>query len=54
MDIVVLTIHKLKIKETKKKDKYLDLTTERKKQWNIKETVIPIVIGAQKNPQRFL
>ena len=26
--------------------KYLDLTRELKKQWNLKVTIIPIVIGA--------
>ena len=36
----------LKVKENEKSDTYLDLTTELKKLWNIKMTVIPIVIGA--------
>ena len=30
----------------KKKDKYLDLARELKKLWNMKVTIIPIVIGA--------
>ena len=30
----------------KKKDKYLDLAQELKKQWNMQVTIIPIVIGA--------
>ena len=34
------------LKESEKKDKYLDLTRELKKQWNTKVTIIPIVIGA--------
>ena len=29
-----------------KKDKYLDLARELKKQWNMKVTIVPIVIGA--------
>ena len=36
----------MKLKECEKKDKYLDLARELKKQWNMKETIIPIVIGA--------
>ena len=36
---------KVKLKENEKKDKYLDLARELKKQWNMKVTVIPIVIG---------
>ena len=37
---------KQKIKQNKKKDKYLDLTRKLKKMWNMKMTVIPIVICA--------
>ena len=40
-----LTI-KVKLKESEKKDKYLDLARELKKQWNVKVMVIPFVIGA--------
>ncbi len=29
-----------------KKDKYHDLARERKKQWNMKMSIVPIVIGA--------
>ena len=36
----------LKLKESEKKDKYIDLARELKKLWNVKVTVIPIVIGA--------
>ena len=39
-------IHTLKIKESEKIDKYLNLARELKKQWNMKVTVIPIVVGA--------
>ena len=37
---------KVKLKENKKKDKYIDLAWELKKLWNRKVTIIPIVIGA--------
>ena len=36
---------KVKIKESEKISKYLDLARELKKMWNMKMTVIPIVIG---------
>ena len=35
-----------KLKECEKRDKYLDLAGELKKLWNMKLTIIPIVIGA--------
>ena len=38
--------HRIKLKEYEKKDKYLDLARELKKMWNMKVTIIPIVIGA--------
>ena len=38
--------HRIKRKEYEKKDKYLDLARELKKLWNIKVTIITIVIGA--------
>ena len=33
------------LKKSEKKDKYLDLTREIKKMWNMKVTIVPIVIG---------
>ena len=36
----------MKLKESEKRDKYLDLARELKKLWNLKVTIIPIVIGA--------
>ena len=36
----------MKLKEREKKVKYLDLTRELKKLWNMKAAMIPIVIGA--------
>ena len=38
--------HRIKLKECEKRDKYLDLVRELKKLWNMKVTIIPIVIGA--------
>ena len=47
MDSAVPKDHRVKLKEGEKRDKYLDLAKElKKKLWNIKVTVIPIVIGA--------
>ena len=39
-------LSRIKLKECEKKDKYLDLARELKKLWNMKVTIIPIVIGA--------
>ena len=36
----------VKLRESEKKDKYLDLAREQKKLYDVKVTVIPIVIGA--------
>ena len=36
----------MKLKEHEKRDKYLDLARELKKLWNMKVSIIPIVIGA--------
>ena len=38
--------HRINLKENEKKDKYLDLARELKKLWNMKVTIVPIVIGA--------
>ena len=38
--------HRIKLKECEKKDKYLDLARELKNLWNMKVTIILIVIGA--------
>ena len=37
---------KVKLKESEKKNKYVDLARELKKLWNMKVTIIPMVIGA--------
>ena len=46
VDFAVPADHRIKLKECEKKDKYLDLTRELKKLWNMKVTIIPIVIDA--------
>ena len=46
VDFAVPADHRINLKECKKKDKYLDLARELKKLWNMKETIVPIVIGA--------
>ena len=38
--------HRIRLKESEKKDKYLDIARESKKLWNMKVTMILIVIGA--------
>ena len=45
MDFTVPAGHTIKLKENKKKDKYLDLARELKKLWSMKVSIIPIVIG---------
>ena len=44
MDFAVSADHRIKLKESEKKDKYLE--RELKKLWNMKVTIIPIVIAA--------
>ena len=46
VDFAVSADHRLKLKESEKMDKYLDFARELKKLWNMKVTIIPIVIGA--------
>ena len=46
MDLTVPVHHRVEIKERKKVVKYLDLVRELKNLWNVKVTLIPIVIGA--------
>ena len=45
MDFAVPVDHRIKLKEWEKKDKYLDLSRELKKWWNMKVTIIQMVIG---------
>ena len=46
VDFAVMDDHRVKIKENEKKDKYLNLARDLKRQWIMKVIVIPIVIGA--------
>ena len=46
VDSAVPAGHRINLKESEKKDKYLDLARELKKLWNMKVTIVPIVIGA--------
>ena len=45
VDFAVPADHRIKLKECEKKDKFLNLAREWKKLWNMKVTIIPIVIG---------
>ena len=42
----VLVSHRVKMKESEKIDKYLNLANKLKKLWSMKLTVIPTVVGA--------
>ena len=46
VDFAVLADHRINLKECEKKDKYLELARELKKLWNMKVTIVPIVISA--------
>ena len=46
VDFAVPADYRVKLKEYEKRDKYFDLAWELKKLWNMKVTIIPIVIGA--------
>ena len=46
MDFAVPADHRLKLKESEKKNKYHNLARELKRLRNMKVTIIPIVIGA--------
>ena len=46
IDFALPVDQRIKLKECEKRDKYLDLTIELKKTWDMKVTIILIVIGA--------
>ena len=46
VDFALPADHTIKLKESEKKDKYLNLARELKKMWNMKVTIRPIVIVA--------
>ena len=53
MDFAVPVDHRVKLKENKKKDKYLYLVRELEKLWNMKVTVILTVIEDRYNEWRI-
>ena len=46
IDFAVPANNRINLKETEKKDKYLNIARELKKLWNMKVTIVPIVISA--------
>ena len=54
MDFAVPADHRIKLKESEKKDMYLDLARELKKLWNMLVTIIPIVIGTFSSHQSII
>ena len=46
VDFAVPADHRINLKESEKKDKYPDLARELKKLWNMKVSIVSIVIGA--------
>ena len=46
VDFAVPVGHRVKVKESEKKNNYLDLAREMKRMWNIKVSIIPIVNDA--------
>ena len=46
MDFAVPADHRVKLKESEKKEKYLDLDRELKQPWNMKVTFISVINGA--------
>ena len=45
VDLAIPTDHRVKLRENKKRDKYLYLAWELQKLWNMKVMVIPVIIG---------
>ena len=45
IDFDIPADHRINLKEGEKKDKYFDLARELKTLWNMKVTIVPIVIG---------
>ena len=46
VDFAVSPDHRINLKECEKKNKYFNLAIELKKLWNMRVTIVPIVIGA--------
>ena len=54
MDFTILSNHGVKLKESEKRDEYVDLVRKLKKLWNMKMTVISVVIGVLSTVTRGL
>ena len=46
VDFAVSADHRINLKESEKKDKHHDLARKLKNLWNMKVTIVPVVIGA--------
>ena len=46
VDFAVSADHRINVNESEKKDTYLDLARELKKLWNMRVTIVQVVIGA--------
>ena len=46
MDFDIPADHRVKLKESEKRDEYIDVAREVKKLWNMKVTMISVVTGA--------
>ena len=53
MNFAVPADHRVKLEESETRANYLDLARELKNIWNMKVTMIPIVIGAFGSHQRI-
>ena len=47
VEFAVLVDHRVKLKESEKEVKYLEISSGLKKLWNMKVTIITIVVGAK-------
>ena len=54
MDFAILADHRVKIKESEKINKFLDLARKLEKQWNMRVTVMPIRIGSLRIVHKIL
>ena len=54
VDFAVPADHRVKLKESEKNDKYLDLARVLKKLWNMKVMIIPIVTGVLGTDTKWL
>ena len=50
----IVADHEVKLKENEKRNEYLNFAGELKKQWNMRVTAIPVVIGAVSSVTKVL